>query len=66
MEASKCHSYLQDRQAGGSGELQASQIHLSPWEASGVGPSGNQFQTREGQEHNQKQSAQVCEGENHT
>lgn len=29
------HSHLQERQERGSGELQASQPHLDPWEDSG-------------------------------
>lgn len=44
-------------------ELQTNQPYLSPWEASGANLSGNQSQIHERQEHNQEQSAQICEWE---
>lgn len=46
-EESKCHSSLQ---AEGSGELQAVQLHLSPWQSDGVINPRSCFQTHEGKE----------------
>lgn len=62
LEESKSHSYLQEKHEGRSGELQGTQPHLSPWEVSRANSSENQFQTHEGQEHNQEQSVQICKG----
>lgn len=57
------HSYLQrnqmsfqEGQEGRSGELQASQPHISPCEGDEATNSGNHFQTHEGQEDDWKQS----------
>lgn len=39
-----CQSYFQEGQEGGSGELQASQAHLNPWEGVRATNLGNNFQ----------------------
>ena len=44
LEEIKCHSYLQVGQEGGAGELQASQLHLSPWEGDRAANPANYFQ----------------------
>lgn len=39
---SRCHSYLQEGQEGGSKEPQAAQTHFSPWESDGATNPGSQ------------------------
>jgi len=41
LEESKSHSYSQEGQKGRSGELQAVQPHLDPWEGDGAANPGN-------------------------
>jgi len=57
LEESKWHSYLQERQEVGSWELQTSQPHLGLWESDGAVKLGQHFQTQEGKEGDQEESA---------
>lgn len=56
MEQSKCYSYLQEEQGGGTGKLQVSQAHLAPWEDDKAANPGNHFYTHEGPEGDWEQS----------
>ena len=62
-QENKCQSYLPEWQEGGSRQLQGGKPCHNSWESDGATNPGSHFQTHEGQNGDQEQSAWNYKGE---